>query len=129
MPGRVLLDSSILVDHLRGDSALDSRLAESDEIFVSVVALGEMLYGVRRSTRPEAGRALVDELMAGVRVLPCDRVTAEAYSRLKDALRRKGRPIPDNDLWIAATAVQHGLTLAERDEHFSEIDGLDHVRW
>lgn len=92
MPGRVLLDSSILVDHLRGDPTIESRLSESAEIFVSIVALGELLYGVRRSARAEAGRALVDELMAGVRVLPCDRVTAEAYSRLKDALRRKGRP-------------------------------------
>lgn len=129
MPGRVLLDSSILVDHLRGDAKLESRLAESDEVFVSVVALGELLYGVRRSAHTGRGRALLDDFIQGVSVLPCDRLTAEAYGRLKDSLRRKGRPIPDNDLWIAATALQHGLTLAERDEYFSEIEGLDHERW
>ena len=126
MPGRVLLDTSILVDHLRGDSTVEARLAESEEVFVSVIALGELLYGVRRSAHPDAGRALVDEFFEGVSVLPCDRVTAEAYSRLKDSLRRKGRPIPDNDLWIGGRSFQEcfGAAVLAEQQCRGQVTGI-----
>lgn len=55
--------------------------------------------------------------------------TAEAYGRLKFQLRRKGRPIPENDLWIAALCVQHGRTLVTRDAHFAEVEGLATASW
>ena len=57
-------------------------------------------------------------------ILVCDTETARQYGRIKVELRRKGRPIPENDMWIAAVALQHGLTLATRDAHFDAIDGL-----
>lgn len=129
MPGRVLLDTIILVALLRGDQRLETRLKNTEEVFTSVVALGELLYGARRSMRAEENRAQVDQLVQDMSVLPCNRLTAEVYSRLKDDLRQKGRPIPDNDLWVAATAVQYDLRVAHRDDHFDAIDGLDEVRW
>ena len=56
--------------------------------------------------------------------LPCDFDTARLYGRIKAELRRKGKPIPENDIWIAAAAIQYGLTLVTRDRHFDFIDGL-----
>jgi tRNA(fMet)-specific endonuclease VapC len=58
------------------------------------------------------------------KLLLCDEQTARQYGRISQQLRKKGRPIPQNDMWIAALALQHGLTLVTRDAHFSHIDGL-----
>lgn len=66
---------------------------------------------------------------AAIVILPADRETAEVYARIKQGLRSKGRPIPDNDLWIAATAIQHGVALLNRDAHFDEIDELASETW
>ena len=62
-------------------------------------------------------------------MLPCDLGTAAAYGQIKDELRLKGRPIPENDVWIAAVARQHGLILASRDDHFRSVDGLAVEAW
>lgn len=129
MPGRVLLDTSVLIGLLRGDPAIAAKLGEVEAVYTNVVALGELLYGARRSGRSEANRAVVERLAGDLTVLACDRGTASAYARLKDDLRVRGRPIPDNDLWVAASAEQHGLTLVARDEHFRELDRLDQVLW
>jgi tRNA(fMet)-specific endonuclease VapC len=102
------------------------KIAALDEAFASVVVIGELLYGARLSLNPDKNLALVGSFASSITVLSCDRVTAEAYARLKQGLRKKGRPIPDNDLWIAATAVQHGLTLFSSDAHFDGVDELDH---
>ncbi len=61
--------------------------------------------------------------------LVCDNITARFYGDIKTLLRRKGRPIPDNDIWIASTTRQHLLTLVTRDEHFDDVDDLPIVRW
>ncbi|MEX2374317.1 MAG: type II toxin-antitoxin system VapC family toxin [Dehalococcoidia bacterium] len=129
MAGRVLLDTSTVVAVLRGEEAMGERLRQADEVFTSVVVLGELLFGARHSTRPTRNRERVEAFSASVTALPCDRLTAEVYSRLKQGLREKGRPIPDNDLWIAATAVQHGLVLGSRDDHFAEIEELRQETW
>ena len=62
-------------------------------------------------------------------MLGCDTQTARHYGQVKNQLRVKGRPIPENDLWIAAVARQHALTLVTRDKHFSDIDDLPTVGW
>jgi len=126
VPGRALLDTSVIVEFLRGDAAVAGRVQDLDEVFTSVVALGELLYGARRSANSETNLARVAEFASSITALSSDRMTAEAYARLKDSLRAKGRPIPDNDLWVAATAVQHGLTLLSRDAHFDHVDELRH---
>jgi len=71
----------------------------------------------------------VDQFAAANRVLRCDSTTAQHYGEIKNFLRDKGRPIPENDIWIAATAKQHNLTVASRDNHFDYIDGLSTERW
>ena len=126
MPGRTLLDTSVIVELLRGDKTVAEKVGGLDEIFTSVVVIGELLYGARHSANSEANLELVADFASSITALPSDRMTAEAYGRLKHGLRAKGRPIPDNDLRVAATAVQHGLTLLSRDTHFEEIDELRH---
>lgn len=129
MPGRALLDTSAAAAFLRGDRALADRVAGLDEVFTSVVAVGELLYGARHSSNPDANLGRVSSFVSALVVLPCTDATAEVYARVKQNLRAKGRPIPDNDLWIASTAIQHGLRLFDRDAHFEQIEELERETW
>lgn len=111
MSGRFLLDSNIVIAIFAGDSTVLERVAAAEEVFLSAVALGELYYGARKSGRSEANIVRIDEFAAVAAVLGCDAVTAQQYGRIKNNLRVKGRPIPENDIWIAAIAAQHGLTV------------------
>jgi len=73
--------------------------------------------------------ARIDDFAARSSILGCDLTTAQQYGESKNALRAKERPIPENDLWIAAVALRYGLTLATRDDHFGQIDGLTTIKW
>lgn len=118
MAGRILLDTSAAAALLRGDQAVVEKLDSSDEVYTSIVVIGELPYGARHSTNAASNLEQVAAFAAAIVGLPADEQTAEVYARLKQALRAKGRPIPDNDLWIAATAIQHRLALMNRDAHF-----------
>ena len=96
---------------------------------VPAVVVGELYHGPEKSGRPADNRKRVDEFAAATVVRPCDVETAREYGRIKDPLRRKGRPLPENDIWIAATALRHGLALATRDAHFQTVDGLVTESW
>ena len=129
MAGRVLLDTSAAAALLRGDQGVGAKLEKSEEVYTSIVVIGELLYGARHSTNAASNLGQVAAFAAAIVALPADQQTADVYARIKQALRTKGRPIPDNDLWIAATAIQHGLTLLNRDAHFDEIDELVSETW
>lgn len=98
-------------------------------VLVPSTVLGELYYGALKSARSAANIARVEEFAASVGVLTCDAATAKHYGQIKNALRSKGRPIPENDIWIAAVAIQHGLLLATRDDHFKEVEGLRLEEW
>lgn len=129
MPGRALLDTSAVAALLRGDQAIGDRLKALEEVYSNVVVIGELVYGARVSANSEANLERVAAFAAAVAVLPIDAGTAEVYGRIKHSLRAKGRPIPDNDLWIASSAVQHGLALLHKDAHFDEIEELTSQTW
>lgn len=129
MPGEYLLDTSVVIPLFRGEVAVQERLERAEQTFLSSVVLGELHYGAERSERTAEQ---LDQIRAFVGLsvpLPCDWETAIHYGRIKDRLRRHGRPIPENDVWIAATAIQHELVLATRDAHFHEVEGLVAERW
>lgn len=129
MAGRVLLDTSAAAALLRGDPGVGEALKASDEVYTSIVVVGELLYGARHSKNAASNLEHVAAFAAAIVVLPADEETADVYARIKQTLRTKGRPIPDNDLWIAATAIQHRLALMNRDAHFDEIDELPSETW
>jgi tRNA(fMet)-specific endonuclease VapC len=129
MAGRTLLDTTVIIDLFAGDAGVVQGLGQAGEIFVPSIAIGELLYGARVSARAEQNRAKVLAFSAGNTVLSCDLQTSEWYAEIKTALRAKGHPIPENDIWIAAVALQHGLTLAARDAHFDGVDGLEVAKW
>lgn len=128
MAGRFLLDTNVVIALFSGDKLVTERFSEA-EVFVPSTALGELYYGARKSAHPSENLARVEQFAGATQVLSCDATTAWFYGEVRDGLRLKGRPIPENDLWIAAIAVQHGLTLATRDDHFNDVDGLKREKW
>lgn len=128
-PGRYLLDTSVLVALLRGDDAVSAAIEQAVDVYIPVTAVGELYYGALHSGNPARNAARVAALVDAGVVLACDAETALVYGDVKTGLRKRGRPIPENDVWIAAVAVQHGLVLVSRDEHFDAVDGLPREAW
>lgn len=129
MTGSFLIDTNLVIAFLAGEEAAVSGVQAASEIFVPVVVVGELNFGARKSAHIDENLQRVRDFVATVSVLAIDSDSAAVYGRVKSMLRAKGRPIPDNDLWIAATAIQHQLTLATRDTHFDHVDDLSTVRW
>jgi tRNA(fMet)-specific endonuclease VapC len=129
MAGTYLLDTNAAIALMARDAALRSKFSHPDETYISVVALGELYFGAEQSARVTSNREQVDMIASEMAVIECNIATARQYGKIRQQLRSKGRPIPDNDIWIAALAIQHNLTLLTRDAHFAEVAGLTIEGW
>ena len=127
--GRFLLDTNIVIALLRGDDAVLSNLDRAPEVFIPAVALGELFFGAAKSGRPSENTANVERFAIGRVIVPCDLDVAREYGRLKQHLKQKGRPLPENDMWIAAMAIHHGMVLVTRDRHFRDVADLHTADW
>jgi tRNA(fMet)-specific endonuclease VapC len=129
MNGRYLLDTNVVIALLAGQGAVRENLANASEVFVPSIVIGELCFGARKSARGAENLARIEEFAAANVVLACDTQTARRYGEVKNALRLQGRPLPENDIWIAAVALQHNLILITGDRHFAGIDGLSVLEW
>ncbi|MBD2777963.1 type II toxin-antitoxin system VapC family toxin [Iningainema tapete] len=129
MSGRFLLDTNIVIALFEEDVSVQEKLAQANQVFISSTVVGELYYGAYRSRRVAANIARIEEFTNSNTVLPCDLVTSQFYGQIKNFLKLKGRPIPENDIWIAAIAQQYKLILVSRDQHFMEIDRLTVETW
>jgi tRNA(fMet)-specific endonuclease VapC len=127
--GRFLLDTNVVIALLEGDTAVLSNLEQAAEVFVPAVVLGELFFGAAKSGRPSENTSKVEQFAAGITVISCDVDVAREYGRLKQSLREKGRPLPENDIWIAAAALYHGMVLVTRDRHFEAVEELLTSPW
>jgi tRNA(fMet)-specific endonuclease VapC len=125
----VILDTNGLSAFADGDATLKSILRDATAIALPVIVLGEFRYGIRQSRNQTAYEHWLAEYMPAYRVLAVDSETAEQYAEIRHELKRAGRPIPTNDLWIAALTRQHRLPLLSRDRHFDSVHGLRGVNW
>ena len=123
---RIAIDTNVYAAFKRGDPDVVKLLRGAEFIAVSSIVMGELLAGFRCGKRTEKNRQELEQFLTSPRVhlAGVDEETAEFYAVIFEQLRRKGQPIPTNDLWIAASAVQLGLGLATMDAHFRCIDGL-----
>ena len=120
---RILLDTSAYSAMRRGDERLRAPIQDASEAFLTPVVLGELLFGFLGGGLEPRNRTLLREFVESPRVavLPLDDETAERYAAIRDYLRQQGTPLPVNDLWIAASAAQHGLRLLTLDDHFKRV--------
>lgn len=127
---KILLDTNAYSAIGRGHAEAGEILRRAREIVLSTVMLGEVLAGFRRGSRWEENLASLRRFLAEPRVsqVPVTWTTADRYGRIWTALRRRGKPIPTNDVWIAAHALETGADLISFDPHFEHVDGLAWVR-
>lgn len=117
---------SALADNHAGIKILARTL---DEIAIPVIALGEFRFGLRRSKFRSQYEDWLKETLRVCRILVVDEDTASEYAIVREELRPKGRPIPSNDMWIAALARQHALSVVSRDGHFDSVPKVKRVSW
>ena len=127
--GKFLLDTNIVIALFGDDRKVKNRLSKVAQVFIPAIVLGELYFGAQKSQQADRNISRIRELAASVNVLSCNAITAIHYGSVKNYLKQKGRPIPENDIWIAATALQHGLVLVSRDYHFIDIEGLKVDTW
>lgn len=125
----MILDTNALSDLFEGHPELGKLLEDESRHQVPVFVLGEYRYGLLGSCQAKKIGPLLDRLEEESIVLAPDSATAHAYADVRMKLKRQGTPIPENDVWIAALAIQHDLPLASRDEHFDQVPGLTRVGW
>ena len=123
---KLLIDTNIYSHAMRGDDEVVTILQHTARIGISAVSIGELLSGFKAGTREETNRQELNIFLDSPRVdlYYIDEVTAEFYSAILDQLKKQGTPIPTNDIWIAATALQQGLSVYTFDQHFEHIPGL-----
>ncbi len=123
---RALLDTNAYVAFKRKDARVVEALRHLEEIHVTPVVIGELLTGFKGGSKESRNRNELKQFLnnSRVRLTPVDDGTAEFYAHIYLSLKTKGTPIPPNDLWIASSALQHGLGLISLDGHFVHVDGL-----
>ncbi len=127
--GDVLLDTSVVIPYFKGDTALQTSFQGTATLFLPQTVLGELYCGANLSRDPAKHLAKIKTFLGAVNVLSPGLITAEHYGRIRADLANAGTPIPENDIWIAALALEHQLPLAARDAHFDRIQGLLILQW
>ena len=127
--GDILLDTNAAIALLNRAPGIENVLALGIETFLPLTALGELFFGVYASSRKDANLQRLERLRAAIPILFPDADTARAYGQIRSQLKRDGRPIPQNDIWIASIAMQHGIAVLTNDEHFKAVQNLTVKSW
>lgn len=124
MAGSILLDASVVIDLFRGNQSLLPKLQSYQKFYLPVIVLGELYYGAHRSGKLSEKVQEIERFLGDVTLLEVTSDTAKHYASIKNELRLQGKPIPENDIWIAALAKEYGLAIGTQDKHFDLIAGL-----
>ena len=126
---KILIDTNVYLHAMLGDEKVISVLRQAAIIGISAISIGELLSGFKGGNREKENQSELKEFLdsSRVRLYAIDEDTAEFYAEILNQLRRAGTPIPTNDIWISAAALQHGLRLFSMDRHFDNIAGLLHI--
>jgi tRNA(fMet)-specific endonuclease VapC len=123
------LDTNAVSALFEGDEALLELLDGVERFALPVIVVGEYRFGLQRSRHRKQLGAMLDRLVAEADLLVVDDDTTSHYAQVREALRTKGRPLPENDVWIAALCRQHRRRLVSRDRDFEHVESLETVGW
>jgi tRNA(fMet)-specific endonuclease VapC len=126
---RFALDTNAVSALLEGDAALLERLASVSRFSLPVMVVGEYRFGLLRSRHRKQLAELLDGLVDASDLLIVDDETTHLYAQTRERLRARGRPLPENDVWIAALCRQHRCALVTRDSDFAHVEGLTVIAW
>ncbi len=125
----ILLDTNIVIELFKGNPAVTAFLETQQTVDIPFVVLGELYLGAYRSSSPKKHIKQIEAFLENCNVLIADDETANHYALIKTGLLKKGKPIPENDIWIAAVSKQFDLKLHTQDKHFKEISELNLHSW
>ena len=123
-----VIDTNVVIRMLNGDQSAVEMLGKIEKVFVPIIVAGELFYGAYKSARKDDNMALFTSVLSTFEILPVDEPVAVSYASIKNDLIKKGIKIPENDIWIAATAHANGLFLATFDSHFENITNIKIIR-
>lgn len=125
----MILDTNALSGAADGDPGALEIIAGAERIAVPVIVLGEYRLGIAQSRHRKEYEEWLREWVAAVTVLDVDQETTYQYTKIGLELKKTCKPIPSNDLWIAALCGQHSMPLLSRDRHFDVVAGLKRFEW
>ncbi len=126
---KFLLDTNIITAWIKGEKNIADKVEKANAVYIPIIVLGELYYGASYSTHFQKNIGVIKKLTNRYKLLLLDEPASIEYGKIKSSLRKKGSPIPENDIWIAAIALCHNLTLVTRDGHFNEVAGLKLIAW
>jgi len=127
---RYLLDTNVIIAFINKDLNVYDYLLQKGRICISTITLGELYFGAHKSTKTNENMTEINTFVSDCCIVyDIKPETANKYGILRNYLRQKGKPIPENDLWIVATAIDNGLILVSRDKHMLELDCVNSEKW
>jgi predicted nucleic acid-binding protein len=125
----VILDTNAISAILAGEPRIQAKLPPTERQHLPIIVVGEYQFGILGSQHRKRLETAFERLESNSILLRCDRQTADMYAAIRHGLKLRGRPIPHNDLWIAALARQHSLEIVSQDVHFDYVEGIGRVSW
>lgn len=129
MSGKICLDTNVIISIFRNDPHVQAFLAQHSRCLLPVPVVAELLFAAKNSARATENLKTYNQFVDACTVLGISRKTANCYADIRLQLKRDGRPIPENDLWIAAISMEHNVPLATADRHFEYVTGLQLYSW
>ena len=126
---RYLLDTNIVIAYLNNEMLIIEKVESLDDIYISSVILGELYFGANLSSYKDKNFNRINEFLLESYVFDVTSQTAYEYALIKSKLKTMGKPLPDNDIWIAAIAQEHNMTILTRDKHFLTLDFIKTEIW
>jgi len=124
MSGKLAIDTNIAIKFLNGDKHIDNFLSKYSEIYLPVIVAGELIFGALNSKHSEQNLLKHKKLIDRAGILEITKKTANTYAETRLFLKKNGKPIPENDLWIASICIEHKISFVSADEHFKDIEHL-----
>ena len=128
MSGSCLWDTNIVIAFYDQDPQVLGKI-KTNKIFIPAIVIGELWFGAEKSSKKLSNQKQIKALIDEVAILPVTEETSKHYGQIKNKLKQKGKPIPENDIWIAALAMEYDILLVTRDQHFSNIEGIKIEAW
>jgi tRNA(fMet)-specific endonuclease VapC len=126
---RLILDTNAVSDFAESDQAIMELLEGAERLELPVVVIGEYRFGIAQARKVNDYHDWLERLIAECSVLDITNETTEHYAAIRAHLKQIGRPIPMNDVWIAALCRQHDLPILSRDKHFDVVPGIERLNW
>ena len=124
-----LFDTNIIIAFLKNDINIVNKIKNFLIINLSVITVGELLYGAKNSSNPKKNLKIYYEFLELCNLINISPKTSELYSDIRFKLKRAGKPIPENDIWIAASAKECNFTIVTRDKHLLNVDFIKTEKW